>query len=265
MTSATGQGLMIEQLATGDADPVLVADFPTGSAAPRISDLLSVQARGRSVYRIDPLAALSGDRPYIPLSQLATGYADAFASSDPADGHVYVVGHCSCAGLSLRITGLLAASRQVSAVLLLPTWPGTDDVAEKFAEFQANLGAALQPCPDLDPGPDGSISRMEHILRDQMAAAADSRGLPASTDAFLGLLVWYRAWLAFLLACRDDPPIALAAGSATVTVLTSSPADIRVPGMEPGSYRICPAPAPERPDEATADLAQFALTQISGG
>ena len=265
MTTVTGQGLIIEQLAAGDADPVLVADFPTGSAAPRISDLLSVQARGRSVYRIDPLAALSGDQPYIPISQLAAGYADAFASSEPADGRVYVIGHCSCAGLSLRLTGLLAASRQVSTVLLLPTWPDTGDVAEKFAEFQTNLGAALQPCPDLDPDPDGSISRMEHILRDQMAAAADRRGLPASTDAFLGLLVWYRAWLAFLLACRNDPPIALPAGSATVTVLTRAPADMRVPGMGPGSYRICPAQAPERPDEPTADLAQLALTQISGG
>src|SRR5437870_4457200 len=59
--------LIVRQLAAGAAKPILVADFQAFSSAPRLSDLVSDRAGGRPVYQIDPLEALSRDRPYISL------------------------------------------------------------------------------------------------------------------------------------------------------------------------------------------------------
>jgi hypothetical protein len=254
---------LLTRLTSGDGEPVLVSDFPAFSDTPRLSELLSAEADDRSVYRVDPLGALSKDALYLPLSQLAAACVEKFRFAGPATGRVVVVGHCSSAALSLLIAKLLACSRPVSVVLLQPSWPDEDHLRGLFAEFQTNLGAESQPCPGLDGDPRDCIASMERSLRNMLTTMAASRGLSASSDAFCDLLAWYRAWLAFILACRNEPPVSWRAGTAKVTVLTDSPDVIVVPGLEPDAYQLSTVPVTDKHGSVPAAHVKFVLEQIA--
>jgi hypothetical protein len=263
MESGIDDELIVEQLADGDAGPVLVADFEPFSPEPRLGELLAAAVRGRPVYQIDPVGALSGDRIYVPLSELAAKYAGAFLASVHANGQVFVVGHCSAAGLSLRITNLLAGSRKVAAILLQPSWPGDQQIGQLFTEFQANLGSTNHPCPDLDSDPASSVASMAEILREQIAAVAANRGVAGGAGVFQELLARYRAWLAFLLACRNDVPVALVDGVTSVKLYTSSSGAIAIPGIPPGDYEIERLAGRGNESPSTAKLADLALAEIA--
>lgn len=238
MTRSDVGELILLRLSAGDGSPVLVADFQAMSMAPRLSEMLSEFVQGQPVFQIDPVRVLSGTRLYVPLPELAAACADEFVRSGADDGRVFVVGHCSAAPLALRVAGLLASGRSVTAVLLNPSWPDDDHVAAKFAEFLARFGTAARPCPDLDADPGLVVSAMEQVFGDEMAAVAASRGLAGSAGAFSDLLVWYRAWLAFLLAGRNDASVGRAAGRVAVTVLSDSPSEVAVPGLSKDAYLV---------------------------
>jgi hypothetical protein len=264
MKSAADRELMVEQLAAGHSEPVLVADFEPFTPAPRIGELLSGRVGGHPVYQIDPLSALSNGQDYLPIRDLAAIYADAFLSSGPADGRVFVVSHCSAAALSMHVARLLTDSRQVTVILLEPTWPGTRHIEDLFAELQANLGAPGRPCPELAGDPRDALTRMEEILREEMAEIATRNGLDASAEVFSDLLVRYRAWLAYVLACRNDTPAVPRAGLASVKVLAPT-ADATVPGLSPDSYAVTQFLINGQRDPDQADLAELALAQITAG
>ena len=263
MTSVLGGGPIVEQLADGDAGPVLVADFEPFSPDPRLGELLAAAVSGRPVYQIDPVGALSGEQTYVPLPELAAGYAQEFLASAPAAGRVFVVSHCSAAALALHITDLLAGSREVTAILLQPSWPDDRLIRQLFAEFQDNLGAVGQPCPDLSGEPAGRIARMEAILREELAAVAASRGVTGASQVFGELLSRYRAWLSFLLACRNDTPVTRRAGSAALKLFTTYSAGLVVPGLPPGSYEIERMRDQGHGNPGTATLARLALMEIA--
>src|SRR5258708_6739097 len=209
MRPIAGTGRICRQLSSGDGAAILVADFQPLNAAPRLSQLLSDAATGQRVYQVDPRDAVSGDRLYASLPELADEAAAIFrsAESSAATGQrVFVVSHCSAAGLSLRIASRLSAAREVTAILVQPTWPGTDHVTGRFAEFQGKLGAGSHLCPDLDGDPWSCIAGMEQLMREELALLAERLGLGATPLAFSEMLVSYRTWLAFLLACRNDQP-----------------------------------------------------------
>jgi hypothetical protein len=268
MTQSHGE-LILRRLSTGEAGPILVADFQAMSMAPRLSEMLSEFAPDQSVFQIDPVRVLSGKRLYVPLPELAAACAGDFLgphagdslSPGPEDDHVCLVGHCSAAPLALRVAGLLAATRPVTAVLLNPTWPDDDHVAAKFAEFLTRFGTASRPCPDLDANPDRVVSAMAQLLHDEMMALAASRGVTGSAGAFSDLLVWYRAWLAFLLAGRNDSPIEAAAGRAAVTVLSDSPSAVTVPGLSQDAYRLFELP-PQPVGTVTRELAEVVAAHV---
>jgi hypothetical protein len=264
MISASGGEVLVEQLAAGEAEPVLVIDFAPFSAAPRLGEQLSAVSGSRQVYQVDPLSALSQDRLYASLPDLAAIYTDAFLSCGPAAGRVFIVGHCSAAPLSLRVMDLLSGSRAVTVILLEPTWPDDQLIRDLFAEFQANLGTQNHPCPGLDGDPADSLARMEEVLRQGMFTVAASRGLDGSVDVFGDLLRRYRAWLAFLLACRNDAPVTFLNEAATVKVLTSARSGIDVPGMEVGACEIVQMPASAQGSPGSAGLVELALAQITG-
>jgi hypothetical protein len=171
-----------------------------------------------------------------------------------------VVSHCSAAGLSLRIASLLSSDRDVTAILVQPTWPGDEHVAERFEEFQRKLGAS-RPCPDLDGDPWSWIAQTERLMTEDLAALATRLGLDAAPLAFSELRVSYRTWLAFLLACRNDQPARAPSAAVAVSVLTDDPGFV-VPGAAPGRCRITPPPPAERPDAVTPELAAAVLEQI---
>jgi len=265
MTSLARDELLVQLLAPGGAEPVVVADFQPFSADPPLSQLLSGRTEGRPLYRIDPVNVLSQDQGYFTLPDLAAACADAFLRTASAAGRVFVIGDCSAAGLALRIAELLAASRAVTALLVRPTWPDEQHIKAQFAAFQANLGAGSHECPDLDEDPRLSLARMEEILRGELARMAASIGL-ASTDAFGDLLTYYRGWLAFLLACCNDRPVAPAAGKATVKVVApGAVAGAAIPGLSPHAYQIIRIPAADQQDAAQVAIADFVLTQIAAG
>jgi hypothetical protein len=264
MRPNAGTGRICSQLSSGDGAAILVADFQALNGAPRLSRLLSDAATGQRIYQVDPRGALSGDRLYASLPELADETAAIFRSGESSaatDQRVFVVSHCSAAGLSLRIAGRLSAAREVTAILVQPTWPGTDHVTERFAEFQGKLGVGGLPCPDLDGDPWSCVAGMEQRMREGLAGLAERLGRGAAPLAFSELLVSYRTWLAFLLACRNDQPAKAPPDEVAISVLTGDPGFV-LPGTGPGRCRITPPPPAERPDAVTPDLARLVLDQI---
>lgn len=265
MQAVVGTRPLCSRLSSGDGAAILVADFQPLTAAPRLSQLVSEAAAGHPVYQVDPRGALSGDRLYAALPELADETAALFrsgASSAASDQRVFVVGHCSASALSLQIAGRLTGDREVTAILVQPTWPGTDHVTERFAEFQGKLGVGSLPCPDLDGDPWSCVAGMEQLMSEGLARLATRLGLSKAPLAFSELLVSYRTWLAFLLACRNDQPVKVPGDAVAISVLTDEP-DFVVPGTVPGRCRITPPPPAERPDAVTPELAKHVLDQVN--
>lgn len=256
---------ILRQLVPGDAKPVLVADFQAFSSAPRLSHMISGRAAGRPVYQVDPLDALSQDQPYISIADMAAEAVGSFTSSQPADGPVFVIGYCSAAALSVHIAALLARSREAIAVLLRPTWPDTADIGDQFAMLAANVGARQLACPELDGDPGRCVHRMDELLRVELAALVTSQGLDPSADTFGELLLTYRSWLAFLLACRNDSArgTGWTAGTAAVTVLAEAPDSVTVPGLLPGEFKVSPLPPLDDDNPITPEVVELVVAQLT--
>jgi hypothetical protein len=260
--------MILQRLADGAAKPVLVADFQAFSSAPRLSHMVSSRTQGRPVYQVDPLDALSQDRPYISLADMAAETVSAFERSQPADGPAFVIGYCSAAALSMHIARLLAPTRETTAVLLQPSWPDNDTIENQFTMLAGNLGASQLPCPELDGDPDLCVQRMEELLRAEIVALAASKGLDGAADTFSELLTTYRSWLAFLLACRNDDSLTDSAASGStataVTVLAEATEGITVPGLPQGGFEITPLPALDDDNPITPEVADILVARISG-
>ncbi|KIE23469.1 hypothetical protein LK08_29815 [Streptomyces sp. MUSC 125] len=266
MQAVVGTKPLCSRLSSGDGAAILVADFQPLTAAPRLSRLVGDVAAGHSVYQVDPRGALSGDRLYAALPDLADEAAGLFRageSSAAPDRRVFVVAHCSSASLSLRIADRLAGEREVTAILVQPTWPDTDHVTEIFAEFQGKLGAGRRPCPDLDGDPRSCIAGMEQRMSEDLAAVAKRLGLGKAPLAFSELLVSYRTWLAFLLACRNDQPVKVPSDGVAISVLTDEPGFV-LPGSVPERCRVTPPPPAQRADAVTSELATSVLGEVDG-
>lgn len=257
----SGDERILRRLSPGDAEPILVADFQAMSMSPRMSEMLSERIRGRGVFQIDPIAVLSEDRPYIAMPELAAACVREFLGSGANRGQVHVIGHCSASPLALRVAGLLASTRSVTAVLVNPTWPDDDHVTEKFTEFLGKFGPATRTPPELTADPDLVMSKMERIFLDEVATLAARQGLSGSAGAFSDLILWYRAWLAFVLAGRNDTQVGLAAGRAAVTVLSDSPSTVTVPGRNPDAYLVRELP-PQPVGTVTPELAELVARNI---
>jgi hypothetical protein len=256
--------LIVRQLVAGTARPILVADFQAFSSAPRLSHLVSNRAEGRPVYQVDPLGALSQDRAYISIADLAAEAVGSFTRSQPADGRAFVIGYCSAAALAMHIATLLARTREATAVLLRPTWPGTDNIEATFATLAAKLGARQLPCPELNGDPERRVRDMEQLLRNQLEALITAQGLDRADDTFGELLLTYRSWLAFLLACRNDSLAWPADETAAVTVLSEAPDGVAVPGLCPGQFEVCPLPGFDSDKPITPEVVELLVAQITG-
>ncbi|MET8233587.1 alpha/beta fold hydrolase [Micromonospora sp. NPDC005298] len=258
----SGDARILRRLSSGDTDPILVADFQAMSMSPRLSDMLSERIQGRPVFQIDPIGVLSGERRYVPLPELAGACADEFQEAGAQHGRAIVVGHCSAAPLALHVADLLAHERPVTAVLVNPTWPGNEHVTVKFDEFLAKFGPAARPAPDLNDDPELVVAAMAQILLDEVTALAASRGVSSSAGAFSDLIVWYRAWLAFLLAGRNDRQIRHTAGQAAVTVLSDSPSQVTVPGRDEHTFLVRELP-PQPVGTVTPELAEIVAERVA--
>jgi hypothetical protein len=261
---ADDDDMIVRQIVAGAAQPVLVADFQAFSSAPRLSHLVSDRAEGRPVYQVDPLGALSRDRPYISIADMAAEAVGLFGRSQPADGPVFVIGYCSAAALSVRIAALLARTREATAVLLRPTWPSTDGIKANFATLAGNLGARQLRCPELDGDPDHCVRLMAELLGAELKALVTSQGLDGSAETFGELLLTYRSWLAFLLACRNDSQADWTGEPTAVKVLTEAPDGFTVPGLPAGQFEVCPLPVLDDENPVTPEVVELLAAQITG-
>ncbi len=255
---------IVRQIVAGATQPVLVADFQAFSSAPRLSYMVSDRAEGRPVYQVDPLGALSQDRPYISLADLAAEAVGSFGQSQPVDGPVFVIGYCSAAALSVHIAALLARTREATAVLLRPTWPDAGGVKNTFATLAANLGARQLPCPELDGDPDHCVRLMEALLGAELKALVASQGLDGSAETFGELLLTYRSWLAFMLACRNDSLDGRAGEITAVKVLTEAPDSVTVPGLPADQFEVCLLPAVDEDNPVTPAVVEVLVAQLIG-
>ncbi len=263
MSSTVSTKTALRQLTGGHAEPVLVAEFQAWTNAPRLSRLLSGLAEGHPVYQIDPVGVLSGDQLYLPLRDLAAACVEEFLASGPPDGRIFIAGHCSASALSLHVARLLGESRDVTAVLVAPVWPDEEHVRDRFAESLSKLGAPARPCPELDGDPAAAVGRMESVIMEELIAVAASRGVHRPANVFRELVAWYRGWLAFLLACHNDPPMAWATSSAEVIVLSPATAKCTVPGLSDDAYQLRQIPVLREEDPITPELAESVLAQIT--
>jgi hypothetical protein len=265
MQSSADAELLCRQLTAGEGPAVLVADFQTLNGTRRLSELLGDAAAGQRIYQVDPLGALTGKRLYVSLQDMAdesTAGFRSFESPEATDQRVFVVGHCSATGLGMRVANLLADTREVTAILVQPTWPGTEHVTERFAEFQRKLGAGSGPCPDLEGDPWDCVEGIEKIYRAALVELAAGLNLDPDNPSFTSVLGTYRGWVSFLLACRNDQPAQAPSDAVTVSVLSSEPGFV-FPGTSPGRCRVTPPPSLERPDAVTPELARLVLDQIA--
>lgn len=251
---------ILRRLSDGGADPILVADFQAMSMAPRLSERLREHLAGRTVFQLDPIAVLSGSRRYLPMPELAAAGAAEFRAAGADQGDVLVIGHCSAAPLALRVAAELAGSRPVQAVLVNPSWPDDEHVTSKFTEFLGKFGPGPYPAPELSGDPVEVIGAMERVFQDKIAALAASRGISGTASAFTDLIVWYRAWLAFVLAGRNDPP--LSGSLPAITVLSDAAATIAVPGLDRAAYAVTEIP-PQPVGAATPELAQIVAGHLA--
>lgn len=260
MTVPGGERIL-RRLAPGDTAPILVADFQPMSMAPRLSELLCERLPGRPVFQLDPIGVLSGPRRYLPMRELAAAALRQFRCAGAEHGAVQVVGHCSAAPLSLRIAAGVATARPATAVLVNPSWPDDDHVAAKFAEFLGKFDRVPHPAPALDGDPGLVVASLERVFQQKVAALAASRGISGSAGAMTDLIVWYRAWLAFLLAGRNETPIGTGA-SPPVVVLSDAAPTVVVPGLAAGSYPVYQLP-PQPVGTVTPELARLVAEHLT--
>jgi hypothetical protein len=143
-----------------------------------------------------------------------------------------------------------------------PTWPDDAHLTAKFTEFLGKFGAATHPAPDLDSDPDLVVAAMERVFVDEVTALATRRGLDSSAAAFTDLIVWYRAWLAFLLAGRNGLRGGPVTGQAAVTVLSDAPSRLTVPGLSRTAYPVREL-APQPIGTVTPELAEIVAAHIA--
>jgi hypothetical protein len=263
MVSSASTETILRQLTAGDAEPVLVAEFQAWTTAPRLSRLLGERAEGHPVYQIDPVGMLSGDQPYLSLPELAATCVEEFLALGSPGGQVFIAGHCSASALSLHVARRLEATRDVTAILVGPAWPDAENVRHRFAEALSNFRVPERPCPELDGDPAAVVARMEDVLKEELDALAARRGVNGAAKAFAELLAWHRGWLAFLLACHNDPPMAWATAATELIVLSGSAGGHRIPGLSPEAYQLHQAPILHEQDPITPELAESVLTQIA--
>jgi hypothetical protein len=253
-------------LAPGAGEPVVVADFVRFSAAPRFSELVREAAGDRPVWAIDPVTDLAQLPGYVPLEDLADGYADALASEDLADG-VTVMGFCTAAALALTLGERLAGAGPAQIVLAQPMWADDAMIESDFAEFRADLRASRwMPGQDADApvvphaatGP-AALGELTQVLRADLVAVTQAAGLAESGSGFTDLLGRYRAWLGFLLASQAAAGQRTAAAPVAgppVTVLCWPGDSSAVPGLARGDYQVVTAaPAAGAPAQLTAGSA----------
>lgn len=196
----------VERLSDGSRPGFLMVSLPGVEAGHRLEELLSGRARGRAVYRIDPLHTLEQAGRYLPFPVLTRAFAVTMSGipRPPAA----VVGHCSAAPAALDLAASWSAigGPPLGTVLLDPVFPGEAAVLQEFAGLRRKLApgsaAAAGQLGSADSrSPEELVTRMAESLTQAaqdfcQAQELDGAEAESVTNDVVGR---YRAWLAFLL------------------------------------------------------------------
>jgi hypothetical protein len=246
--------LLPERLASGSAASVLVVDFQPFTTSRRLGELIAELEPGVAVYQIEPARDLVG-RSYRSLAEMAGEYAASFTAADSAPVTT-VLGYCSGAALAVRIAERLAGSRELSTVLLRPTWPGPELIGGILAKIRSELGTAPGPGPDLTGEPQPTLDHVLDILHAELRALAQTHGLDPSSRPLTELLQRYQGWFSYLLAAQDGLREQRGAAELDLQVVLDEAEPAEVPGFEPGSYRCRRLRLDSDDARATEQLAQ---------
>ncbi|AOR32336.1 hypothetical protein BFF78_15785 [Streptomyces fodineus] len=198
-----------QELAHGERGTVLLADFAGFSARRSLGAALAEGGEGWRVLRVDAVDDLTEavDGPPPGLPELSAGYARVLRPE--ITGPAVVVGYCTAASLA----GRLAAELALPLVLVQPTWPSADTVAEEFAGIRKEFGADAA-ATDQDAGfrygragVAEALAAMRTTLLCDFTAIAREQEL-AEEDAEILLeemLPRCLAWLGFVRITADDP------------------------------------------------------------
>jgi hypothetical protein len=223
-----------ERLASGSGASMLIVDFQPFTAGRRLGELLAADSPGIAVYQLEPARDLVG-KEYLPLDEMARQYAAAFLQADAAPATI-VLGYCSGAVLAVRIAEQLAGARELSTVLLRPTWPGPGLIGAILGKIRSELGAAVSPSPDLTGEPASVLEDVLRVLHEELRTLAQAHGLDPGSGPLMELLERYQGWFSYLLAAQDAlrqrrvPQLDL-------QIVVDETDDAVVPWAEPGSYR----------------------------
>ncbi|MEU7826727.1 hypothetical protein [Catellatospora sp. NPDC049133] len=254
----------VARLGHGGADPVFVIDFPTYSASPRLSEMLTGRIGDRPLYQVDPLRPMIDGPAFLPLDVLAEQYAARIADLRGPSDRLTVVGYCSAGDLALRVAGLLERDSPRGVKVLLVR-PATQDRAAAFATFREyllGLGETDPPTPDGSRSAEDLVAWMGARLEQQLARLAAQHGLTSADDAFTELLSRYRAWLAFVVACADARPAPLSAGVDVLSLEATSPGPV-IPMDPPRGYRISRFPLLDEDDILVPELADLVVGHLA--
>ncbi|WP_155372818.1 hypothetical protein [Catellatospora vulcania] len=254
----------VRRLGHGSADPVFVIDFPTYSAAPRLSQMLTGRLGERPLYQVDPLRPLLDGPVFLPLDALAEQYAARIADLRGSGDRPTVVGFCSAGDLALRVAGRLgrATPRGVDVLLVRPASQDRAAAFATFREYLFGLGQADPPAPDGSRSAGDLVAWMGAHLEQALARLAVQHGLATADEAFTELLARYRAWLSFVLACADARPAQLPSWVDVVSIEGTSPGPV-VPMDPPREYGLMRLPLLDADDILVPELADLVAGHLA--
>lgn len=274
MRQRSRPALLVERLATGTAGSVLVADFQPFAAGPRLAERLADGSHRLAVYQLDPARDLAGLPDYLPLDELADGYAERFAELCTAGGSdrgsecgsavgSTVIGYCSAAALALRIAARLAADRPVRVLLARPTWPDARLIGSILDSVRAELGGTGGAAPELTGEPPEVLAELVELLRAELRELARGHGLDPAGRPLIELAERYRAWFGYLLAAQDALRRPWSA-ELELRVYADELEPAGVPWYEPAAYRRQLLALGQDEDAAAGRLADALLRQLRG-
>jgi hypothetical protein len=193
-----------------DQPAIIVVDFALFSSGPTLGSVLAEAIPGYGVFRVDAVSDLAGQPNYVPMEDIAHGYAKSLEDLQVPIG--IVAGYCSGAGLATHISAAFTSEtgRRPPVALVTPTWISEPEVREEFASLRKQINGAADLVPE--PWPTGDerelMTWLGGVLRADLNALCDTEDADeAEREAIAGQLAdRYAAWLGFLLATSRSEP-----------------------------------------------------------
>lgn len=193
----------IEQLSSGDGEPILVIDFLSPMSETRLSSKIVGLGTDHTVYRIDPVSDISL-LGYRGVEELTTGYAEPWGRISETRSTL-IVAYCTTAPLGLQMAARLQKDGGAACLLVDPSWPDSNMLTSEYAEMRSKwqVDAPGEPLPALRGKQ--LYDHLEEAVRSDLVSYLVKQGLTTENANRHGaeLIARCMGWLGFLLAMSD--------------------------------------------------------------